>query len=509
MPGSPIRAVLRARCEKGDKEVESTRGPRTFLDPGFILEYPVAAPIDFIGFRGTRARGGPAEPGEEAMKRCYDRREFLKRSAMAGIGLGVLGGLDFKFAEGANERLHVAVIGVNSRGHALAEAFARQEDVHVAYVCDVDSRAVARTAQKVVALQSREPKRLEDFRKALDDPALDAVVIATPDHWHAPASILALDAGKHVYVEKPCSYNPAEGEMLVAAARRNNKVCQMGSQRRSWSKMKEAAALLRGGVIGPIHFVRCWYANARLPIGRGKPAPVPEWLNWDLWQGPAPRVPYRDNVVHYNWHWFWRWSTGEAGNNAVHPLDLARWAIGDDYPVRVTSAGGRYYADDDWQPPDSQMISYEFPSRVLVTWEGMSCNLAGDYGTGYGALFQGEKGSLRLHPDNAYTLFDEKGKEIRTEREGESSAVSVIGPGYAHDAVHVRNFLESVRGLQKPNAEIEEGHKSTMLVHLGNIAQRTGRALVCDPKTGRILNDDDAMKYWKREYEPGWEPKGE
>jgi predicted dehydrogenase len=444
------------------------------------------------------------------MTRSYNRREFLKQATAAGIGFGVLGGLDFRFTEGANERLQVAVVGVNSRGHALAETFAHLKDAQVAYVCDVDIRAIAKTVQAVANLQGRRPEGLEDFRKALDDRSLDAVVIATPDHWHAPAAILALDAGKHVYVEKPCSHNPAEGEMLVAAARRNKRICQMGNQRRSWSKIKEAIGLLQGGAVGPLHYVRCWYANARRPIGVGRAAPVPDWLNWDLWQGPAPRVAYRDNVVHYNWHWFWHWATGEAGNNGVHPLDLARWAIGANYPMRVTSAGGRYYADDDWQPPDTQMISFEFPSRVLVTWEGMSCNAVGAYGEGFGALFQGESGSLRLPPGNGYILYDENGKEVRTETEAEDApAASLVGPGLAYDIDHVQNFLESIRGRQTPASEIEEGHKSTMLIHLGNIAQRTGRTLMCDSKTGRIQNDDDAMRYWKREYEPGWEPKGE
>ena len=409
------------------------------------------------------------------MTRTCKRREFLKQAASAGIGFGVLGGLDFRFAKGANERIQIAVVGVNSRGHALAEAFAHLEDAHVAYVCDVDIRATSRTVQAVAALQDRRPVGLEDFRQALEDPSLDAVVIATPDHWHAPASILALDAGKHVYVEKPCSHNPAEGEMLVAAARRSKKICQMGNQRRSWSKIKEAVGRLKEGAIGPVHYVR-----------------------------------YRDKVVHYNWHWFWHWATGEAGNNGVHSLDLARWGVGADYPTRVTSAGGRYYAEDDWQPPDTQMNSFEFPNRVLVTWEGMSCNAVGAEGEGFGVLFQGKRGSLRLLPGNGYVLYDDQGKEMRAETEaGDSPEASVVGPGLGYDLVHARNFLESIRGRQAPASEIEEGHKSTMLIHLGNIAQRTGRPLTCDPKTGRIQDDQEAMRYWKREYEPGWEPKGE
>ncbi|MBE3133807.1 MAG: Gfo/Idh/MocA family oxidoreductase, partial [Acidobacteria bacterium] len=418
------------------------------------------------------------------MTRSYTRRRFVKETAAAGIGFGVLGGLSRHGVLGANERIHVAVVGVNSRGRALARTFARCQDVEVACLCDVDSGAIARTIQRVPELQQRIPKGLGDFRKALEDPAIDVVAIATPDHWHAPAAILALNAGKHVYVEKPCSHNPAEGEMLVRAARRSKKICQMGNQRRSESHTVEAIGLLKGGAIGPVHYVRCWYSRAREPIGVGKPAPVPEWLNWDLWQGPAPRVAYRDNVVHYNWHWFWHWGTSEAGNNAIHTLDLARWAIGDDFPTRVTSAGGRYYAQDDWQPPDTHMLSFEFPSRVLVTWEGMSCNAIGDYGEGSGALFQGEKGALRLHAGNGYTLYDEKGKEVRTAvGPGITDTTSLVGPGLNEDLVHVGNFLESIRGNAKPASEIEEGHKSTMMIHLGNIAQRTGRALTCDPRT--------------------------
>jgi predicted dehydrogenase len=223
------------------------------------------------------------------MKQSYNRRQFIKQTAAAGIGFGVLGGLPRSSVLGASDRIHIAVIGVNSRGNALAGTFARLKDAHVACICDVDSRAIAKTIQSVTDIQQRTPRGLGDFRKALEDRSIDAVVIATPDHWHAPAAILALNAGKHVYVEKPCSHNPAEGEMLVAATRKSGKICQMGNQRRSWSKINEAIGLLKGGEIGPFHFVRCWYANARKPIGVGKPAAVPEWLNWDLWQRSEER----------------------------------------------------------------------------------------------------------------------------------------------------------------------------------------------------------------------------
>ncbi len=413
------------------------------------------------------------------------------------------------FAQGANERINLAVIGVNSRGNALAKTFAHLKDAHVAYICDVDSRAIAKTIQDVAAIQKSEPRGEMDFRRVLEDPALDAVVIATPDHWHAPAAILAMNAGKHVYVEKPGSHNAAESAMMVETARKHQRMCQMGNQRRSWSRIIEAVNLMKGGEIGKIHFVRTWYANNRKPIGVGKVVPVPDWLNWDLWQGPAPRTEFKDNFVHYNWHWFWNWCTGEAGNNAIHPLDIARWVIGDDYPTRVVSAGGRYFASDDWQPPDTQMMSFEFPSKVLVTWEGMSCNRIGNYGDGVGALFQGDNGSLRIHAGNGYTLYDESGKEVRTVVGDEKAGpITQVGPGLRNDIVHAQNFLDGIKGTAALASEIGECQKSTMMIHLANIAQRTGRTINCDPKSGQITDDVEAMsKYWHREYEPGWAPK--
>ena len=286
-----------------------------------------------------------------------DRRGFIRTTAVAGLGalagaprsgpLLALGG-------SPNETVAVAVIGVNGRGVDHARHFASLPHAEVAYVCDVDSRALAKGVEMVAKLQRRRPTPIVDFRRALDDREVDALVIATPDHWHAPAALLALAAGKHVYVEKPCGHDPREGEMLVAAQRRTAKVVQMGNQQRSAPRTIEAIEAIRGGAIGRPYLARAWYANTRGSIGRGKPAPVPAWLDYDLWQGPAPRTPYRDNVIHYNWHWFARWGTGEVCNNGTHEIDVCRWALGADYPVKVTSAGGRYAFDDDWEFPDTQ-----------------------------------------------------------------------------------------------------------------------------------------------------------
>ena len=208
------------------------------------------------------------------------------------------------------------------------------------------------------------------MEQALEDPQLDLLIVTAPDHWRAPAALLAVSAGKHVYLEKPCSHNPNEGEMLVKAAAKHNKLLQMGNQRRSWPNVMAAIAELKAGVIGRPYYAKTWYTNNRESIGVGKVTDVPSWLNYDLWQGPAPRKAYKDNLIHYNWHWFWHWGTGEALNNGTHMVDLARWGLGVDYPTRVTSAGGRYRYQDDWETPDTQVIDLEFANNTLISWEG-------------------------------------------------------------------------------------------------------------------------------------------
>ena len=433
-----------------------------------------------------------------------DRRTFLKQASVAGVGLSTIG--IWSANASPNEKLVAAVMGVNGRGAGLAQAFAKADNCDVAYICDVDSSAIASTIKGLQEISPEiSPKGEEDVRRILEDDDVDVLVIAAPDHWHAPASIMAMQAGKDVYVEKPCSYNPGEGEMMVAAQERYNRVIQMGNQQRSSVESAQIIQAIKEGIIGRAYYARAWYANTRGSIGRGQQAPVPEWLNYDLWQGPAPRVPYMDNVVHYNWHWFLHWGTGEVCNNGAHEIDIARWALGVDFPERVVSAGGRFHYDDDWEFFDTQVVTYNFGDNKAITWDGRSCNGLPAEGRGRGTSIHGEYGTVILDR-SGYVVYDKDNSEIwkRTRASDQEATLDIRGGGGLTDR-HIANFLAVIREGVSQASPIDEGHKSTLLCHLGNIAQITGRALQCDPSNGHILNDEEAMGHWNRTYEPGWE----
>jgi len=441
------------------------------------------------------------------------RRDFIKKLAIGTTALSigsVLPGFSaksYKKIFGANERIRIGAIGVNSRGFALADGFAREKRCEVTHVCDVDSRATAKCVASVEKITGNKPKSIKDIRKLLESEDLDAVFIATPDHWHAPAALMAMKAGKDVYLEKPTSHNPAENEILIKAATKYNRIVQTGMQRRSWPNVIQAIQELRGEIIGNVYFGKAWYSNNRPSIGIGKVVPVPEWLDWDLWQGPAPRVPnFKDNYVHYNWHWFWNWGTGEALNNGTHFVDILRWGMDLEYPTKVTSAGGRYRYKDDWETPDTQVLSYEFGKDKAITWEGRSCN--GQFVEGYsvGAMFYGDKGSLLISGGNEYKLFDLNNKLLKhvTSDMGFETG-NLVNPTQDLDAYHFRNFFDAIKKGTQLNANLVDGCTSTLLVQLGNISQRAGHSLSIDPSNGHIINDKKASKLWSRNYEKGWE----
>lgn len=440
------------------------------------------------------------------------RREFLRNAALATASLSLSNVIpSFAISSkgsilGANDRIRLGVIGVNSRGSALAQSFAKMKGCEVVYICDCDQNALQRCCEQVKAISGKSPKAEKDIRKLLEHKDFDAAVIAMPDHWHAKAAIMAMKAGKHVYLEKPTSHNPAENELLVRAALKYGKVVQVGNQRRSWPNIQAAIAEIKAGNIGRVQYAKSWYVNNRQSIGRGKVVPVPENLDWDLWQGPAPREEYRDNIVHYNWHWFWNWGTGEALNNGTHFVDLLRWGLDVEYPTQVSSIGGRYRYDDDWQTPDTQLITYQFGNKASGSWEGRSCNNSPVDGSGVGVAYYGEKGTLYLNGGNEYKILDLGGnvvKDVKSELKFETG--NLLNPSEQLDAFHFQNWFDAIRKGEKLNSDINEACISTQLVQLGNISQRVGRALKIEPVSGRILDDAEAMKYWGREYEKGWE----
>jgi predicted dehydrogenase len=390
------------------------------------------------------------------------------------------------------DKVRIAVCGLG-RGMGHVSALLKCPDAEIAYLCELDENRLSKGVQTIQTAGGKAPQTATDFRKILEDKTVDAITFALPNHWHAPATILACAAGKHVYVEKPGSHNAHEGEMMVQAARKHQRIVQMGNQRRSYSMVREAMQRLHEGVIGKVTFARSTYNNSRKAIGEGAQKPGAN-VDLDMWQGPAP---LRDDVakyVHYDWHWRWNWGGGELANNGPHGLDLVRWAVGAEYPIRVTSNGARYHFDDTQETPDSNIVAFDF-GKNGASWDGSSCHARAFDKPPFVEVY-GEGGSLIITGGNGYNIYDEKGKEVDKKSEAGS------------DVTHFQNFIDAIKGTAKPNSEIEEGQKSTLLCHLGNIAWRSGRTIHFDPKTRKIVGDDEAVKlYWGREYRPGWEPK--
>jgi predicted dehydrogenase len=438
------------------------------------------------------------------------RRKFIQSVAVTGtsflIGSSIANAAIYEGSP--NKKVVIGIMGVNSRGAFLAQKLVALPDVEIGYICDVDSIAMAKCIADIEKRTGKKPTGIADIRQLLEKKDLDALVIAAPDHWHAPATILACQAGKHVYVEKPCSHNPHEGEMAIAAAAKYNRLVQMGSQRRSFDNVQKMVAELHSGIIGRAYFARGWYVNNRKSIGVGKVVPVPSNLNYDLWQGYAPRKPYKDNLIHYNWHWHWNWGTGEALNNGTHEIDVMRWGLGVDFPNKITSSGGRFAFKDDWETPDTQTILANFPNNTAMSWEGRSCNGYNSEGVGRGVVFYGDHGTVYYGGGDGYQVYDYDNKLVKEIKDAATvDASNKVSPTELLDSVHLQNFISAIQGTEKLNQTIINGHKSTVIPQLGNIAQRVGRVLNLDSSNGHILNDAEAAKLWSREYQPGWNLK--
>ena len=435
------------------------------------------------------------------------RRNFIKKTSLGTIGLTSSSSNFFigKNILGANDRINCAVVGVRSRGKAHAAAINSQNNSKIIFNCDVDDVIIENHNKWCKKNIGYVPKIEKDFRKLIENKNLDAVFIATPEHWHAHMTIMASQAGKNVYIEKPCSHNLYENELLVVAQKRYGTKIQMGNQQRSAITSILAIDEIRNGIIGDVYKGEAYYSNNRGSIGIGKIVRVPKFLDWDLWQGPAPRVQYKDNIHPYNWHWFRNWGTGEVHNNGTHEIDICRWALGVDYPESVTSFGGKYSYQDDWEFVDNQQVTFKYQGWKFITWTGHSRGLIQPKQPGRGVTIYGSKGSIQLDR-NFYKLYDLGGNLIKHEKEGAvSKTIDTRGQG-GLDENHVGNFFDSIRYNKSLNAEIKDASISTHLCHLANLAQDLGETLHVDTKTGKILNNI-VDNYWKREYAPGWEPK--
>jgi predicted dehydrogenase len=419
------------------------------------------------------------------------RRSLLKTSAAASVASLVSSFPAIRAAGAPSKKIRCAVVALG-RGMAHVNAILACPNTEIAYVAEVDSGRLENGLKVIASKQSAPCKGVKDFRSFLDDKSLDAVFIATPNFWHTPAAVLAMQAGKHVFVEKPGSQNPFEAELIVASSRKHQRLVQMGNQRRTW--MKEAIQHLRTEKpIGEVFFARSFYYASRKAIAQQAIKPAGD-LDLDLWQGPVANERDIKPYVHYDWHWLWHWGNGELGNNGIHTLDVLRWGLGVDYPSRVSYHGSRYRFQDTQETPDTGSALFDF-GKVGMEWVQSSTHpRAAEKPVGE-CVFYGEGGTFVISGP-AWTVYDPKGVKVS---EGK-------GPG-GGDPAHFGNFLDAIRGEAQLNSPIDEGQKSAMLCHLGNIAYRTRSVLQPDPKTGRITGHAEAEKLWKRAYRTGWEPK--
>lgn len=438
-----------------------------------------------------------------------NRRDFIKTSALAtgGLALG-LSAKSYGRVIGANDRLNVVFMGCGRRVPAYYDSIGEPYNSQLAYVCDVKKSQRDRVLADLKDRLDYTPEEIEDIRVALDDRDVDAVFIATPDHWHAPAAWMAMEAGKHVYVEKPLTHNPAESETLVRAQQKYDRILQMGNQQRSSPHTKKIIKEIHNGVIGRPYKAVAFYTNQRGRVQNQTRQAPPADLNWDLFQGPAPRRPYTDDTWNYNWHWYgWDYGTAESGNNALHELDVARWALQTEFPERVSAeAFKNHYPDDGWEMYDTMYATYYFPNDLVINWDGKSRNGYNTYDGGRGTIIYGTEGSVWVDR-SLFKLFDRGGNLMRAEASGGSESGTALGGGGDMSTTHIANFFDAIRGQAEPESPVDEAVKSTHLSHLANIAYRSQSNLKVDSSNGHIVDNPNAMKFWSREYAPGWAPE--
>ena len=430
------------------------------------------------------------------------RRAFIKKSlaASAGLTLGVPMYIKGFVQNKPSEVINIAVAGINSRGGAHISNFTKIKNSRVVAVCDVDENLFPGVVSNLEKISGAKPKTVVDFRDLLDDKGIDAVSIATPGYWHALQTIWACQAGKDVYVEKPLSYNIVEGRKMVQAARKYNRIVQVGTQNRSNRISQKAIQLLQDGIIGDIYMGRGTVYGFRGNIGRVQDSPVPAGVNWDLFRGPAPMIPFNKNHFHYNWHWYWDTSTGEFGNNGVHGMDRVRWAMKKNvHPTKISCSGGFYVWDSDQEVPNLQVATFEYEDGTIMELEVRSLFTPGEEGL----LFMGSKGYAQL--GGSFQTFLGTKKEPGLNITAKDLEVDVRRNELEKERIdfHFMNFIDCMRSRkwQDLNADVETGHMSTAMMHLGNIAYRTGRKLTFNGQTEKFVNDKEANTYLSRKEE--------
>ena len=424
-----------------------------------------------------------------------DRRRFLKTSALPALAAGGFLNLN-PAAMGANEKVTLALIGGRNQGRGVALR-AIKEGAQFKTFCDLDPAILEKTGTDIANAQGKRPGFEKDFRRVLDDKEIDAVVIAVPDHWHARMMVMACQAGKDVYVEKPLSQTIHEGHAMREAARKYNRVVQVGTQRRSTNHFRSAVEYVASGKLGKVCEIKAWIYQVRTSIGPAKPGAPPAGVDYDVWLGPAPARPFDANRFHYNWRFFWDYGNSEIGNQGVHVLDVAMWGIqklrGMDkcLPTRISASGGIYWLDDEKEVPDTQVVTYFYDSLLLTfelrsfAWDHVLHQGSNRGGTDFYTAFYGTEGTL-VATNSDWRAYGANGAAGPTEKDSGGS--------------HEGNFLECVKSRQRPNSDVEIGRLSTTLCHLGNISYKLKRDIHFDPKTETFGNDKVANALLTKDY---------
>ncbi|MCY1723208.1 Gfo/Idh/MocA family oxidoreductase [Prolixibacteraceae bacterium Z1-6] len=431
------------------------------------------------------------------------RREFLKKSTVTGAGAIIAPTVISSNVFGANDRINAAVLGVNGRGKSHISGLMNQKNVQVAILCDPDLNIANKRAGEFKEKYGKTVIVEQDLRNVMDNKDIDVVSIATPNHWHSLSVIWACQAGKDAYVEKPGSHNIWEGRKMVEAAEKYDRIVQHGVQLRSSPAVQEAIQLMRDGYIGRVYMARGLVFRERGDIGNKGFSPVPEGINYDLWTGPAPKRPFTENLVHYNWHWHWDYGNGDVGNQGIHETDLCMWGLDVGLPTKITSMGGKFLWDDCKEVPEVLTSVYHYPEEnKIIQFEVRPWHTNTEEGVTVGNIFYGDKGILVVDGYSEYKTY--LGKDREPGKSGSDGAMQASGidRGAGGTDGHFANFIAAVRAHDKTllNGPVETAHLSSALAHLGNIAYRTGKVLTFNPDSERFVNDPEADLMLTRNY---------